>query len=162
MTAHALTVFEGAIALPEDARPDYLERACRGLPALRAQVEAMLAVHASAMHPGDPLEPVLADGVVAGVAARATASRPLGLPDRIAGLRILGRLGQGSGGVVFRAEQEHLCRHVAVKVMHVSNATPELARRFLVEAQALSRLRHPGIAHMDGLRPAFASGFLHW
>jgi eukaryotic-like serine/threonine-protein kinase len=54
--------------------------------------------------------------------------------------RLLERIGSGGMGVVFRAFDERLQRHVAVKEIAV--ADPE---RVLREAQAAARLNHPGI-----------------
>ena len=59
---------------------------------------------------------------------------------------MLGRLGEGGVGVVYRARQVHLGREVAIKVLHKDAAAiPEWRRRFEREAQALSALAHPNV-----------------
>lgn len=64
----------------------------------------------------------------------------------IGAYRILTLLGAGSGGAVFAGEHALLGRPVAIKVLHRNLAgNPDLARRFLSEARAGSRLRHPSI-----------------
>ncbi|MCC5822750.1 MAG: serine/threonine-protein kinase [Phycisphaerales bacterium] len=74
------------------------------------------------------------------------AARGAGLPDRVGAYRVLGELGQGAMGVVYLAEQRHPRRKVALKVIRPDAITPERERRFDLEAEALARLRHPGIA----------------
>ena len=59
---------------------------------------------------------------------------------------VVGRLGEGGVGVVYRAKQEQLGRFVAIKVLHQDAAViPEWRRRFEREARALSALAHPNI-----------------
>ncbi|RMG11504.1 MAG: serine/threonine protein kinase, partial [Planctomycetota bacterium] len=57
-----------------------------------------------------------------------------------------GELGRGGMGVVYRAWHPELKRDVALKLLHVS-ARPSDTRvqRFVLEAQATARLRHPGV-----------------
>jgi serine/threonine-protein kinase len=58
-------------------------------------------------------------------------------------------LGRGGIGVVYRARDERLGRNVAVKVIHVSNAAPEvqetLRGRFRREARCTSCFHYPAI-----------------
>jgi len=72
--------------------------------------------------------------------------------------RIVDEVGEGGMGVVYRARDEHLERHVAVKVLPRGAVVDDAARkRFRDEALTLSRLSHPGIAtihdfaHEDGM-----------
>ncbi len=59
---------------------------------------------------------------------------------------IEGKLGEGGLGVVHRAMQTRLGRHVAVKVLHAEHAKkPTLRERFEREAKSLARLQHPNI-----------------
>ncbi len=61
--------------------------------------------------------------------------------------RIIEEIGSGGMGVVYRAQDKHLDREVAIKVLHPGTITDESARRHLhKEATALSKLNHPNIA----------------
>ncbi|MCK6479689.1 MAG: serine/threonine protein kinase [Planctomycetaceae bacterium] len=66
--------------------------------------------------------------------------------EQIAGYRILGPLGRGSMGSVWKAVQVSLQRTVAVKILspHLAH-NPTYARRFEREALASAKLNHPNI-----------------
>jgi Protein kinase domain len=60
--------------------------------------------------------------------------------------RILALIGQGGGGVVYRAWDPRLQREVALKVLHRRRGGgPTRAERFVAEARAASALNHPNI-----------------
>jgi serine/threonine-protein kinase len=60
--------------------------------------------------------------------------------------RIVRLLGEGGFGEVYLAENPHIERRGAVKVLHAALAQDkELVRRFLNEARAASAIRHPNI-----------------
>jgi serine/threonine protein kinase len=66
-------------------------------------------------------------------------------PEQIGRYRILGELGRGAMGTVYRARDLGLEREVALKVM-TRGAADEAARaRFLREARAAAKLQHPNI-----------------
>lgn len=72
---------------------------------------------------------------------------PAGLPARIGGYRVLGKLGEGGMGVVVEAEQQNPARRVALKVIRGGEFADDLqVRLFQREAETLARLRHPNIA----------------
>ena len=73
-------------------------------------------------------------------------SAALEAPPEIPGYQILGPLGRGGMGVVFRALDVQLKREVAIKLVgpHVATAPTALAR-FRREAEAVARLQHPNI-----------------
>ena len=67
----------------------------------------------------------------------------------VEGYEILGRLGQGGMGVVYRARQHGLERLVALKMIRAgSHAAPEHLVRFRIEALAVARLRHPNVVQV--------------
>jgi tRNA A-37 threonylcarbamoyl transferase component Bud32 len=70
-------------------------------------------------------------------------------PEKVGKCRILGVLGRGAVGVVYKGRQEDLGRNVAVKVLVAGqHGSPELVRRFLREARAAAALSHPGIVQV--------------
>ena len=94
-----LAIFNEALDLDSSAdRAAYLDRACAGDPALRARVEALLAVHDRA---GDFLEsPAMTptiDAVPQGPAE--------GVGTVIGPYKLLEQIGEGGMGVVYVAEQ---------------------------------------------------------
>lgn len=60
--------------------------------------------------------------------------------------RIVGQLGRGGSGTVYRAVDESLNRDVAIKVLNPDAADPGAMKRFRAEATILAQLNHPGIA----------------
>lgn len=67
-------------------------------------------------------------------------------PD-IPGCEVLGFIGRGGMGAVYKARQQSLNRMVAVKLLSILTQPGGLdfASRFRVEAQAMARLAHPNI-----------------
>ena len=58
---------------------------------------------------------------------------------------IIERIGQGGMGTVYRARDRELARDVALKVVRLPEASPDIAARMVREARTLARLEHPGI-----------------
>src|SRR5262245_21647918 len=60
--------------------------------------------------------------------------------------RLLGRIGEGGMGLVYRAEHTLMKKTFAVKVLHGElGQVGEAVKRFEREAQSASRLNHPNI-----------------
>ena len=73
----------------------------------------------------------------------------------IAGYEILGELGRGGMGVVYRARQVRLNRPCALKmILAGAHAGAEAAARFLAEAEAVARLQHPNIVQIHHIGEA--------
>jgi hypothetical protein len=74
--------------------------------------------------------------------------RPPGAEEwpAIPGYTVLGELGRGAMGVLYRARQENLDRVVALKTVQVSQlGHPDALPRFEKEAVTVARLQHPNI-----------------
>ena len=70
-------------------------------------------------------------------------------PPAIPGFVIEGVLGRGGMGIVYQAWQPQLARHVAIKVVRASvGIGAEDRRRWLCEAQASGRVRHPNVVRL--------------
>lgn len=71
---------------------------------------------------------------------------PGAMPSAIPGYEILGELGRGTMGVVYRARNIRLNRLVALKVvLDGAQSRPEDLVRFLAEAEVLARCQHPHV-----------------
>jgi serine/threonine protein kinase/WD40 repeat protein len=68
---------------------------------------------------------------------------------RIAGYQVLGELGRGGMSVVYKARQRRPSRLVALKmILAGAHASAERRARFLSEADAIAKLRHPQIVQI--------------
>ena len=77
---------------------------------------------------------------------------------RLGAYEIVGLVGAGGMGEVFRAVDARLDRHVALKVLPEAVASdPERTARFQREAKVLASLNHPNIATIHGLEHANGS-----
>ena len=148
-------LFAAASALVGKERDRFLREHCANAPALREQVEELLRCD----HDGGYLAEERLMALRAGLAGEAEV-----LPERIGPFRILGVLGHGGMGVVYRAEQQEPRREVALKVLAAGGHDASARARFALEVEALGRLQHPGIAQIfaaDVLQsPAGARPFL--
>lgn len=82
--------------------------------------------------------------------------------DTIDRYKLLQRIGEGGGGVVYMAQQtEPVRRKVALKIIKLGMDTREVVTRFRAERQALAMMDHPNISKVfdagatEGGRPYF-------
>ena len=70
-------------------------------------------------------------------------------PPQVDGYDIVGRLGRGGMGVVYRARQCGLDRLVALKMLRGGgHADSESLARFRIEVRSVARLRHPNVVQV--------------
>jgi tetratricopeptide (TPR) repeat protein/serine/threonine protein kinase len=138
----ANALFLKALEMPSAAeRQEYLDGACAGDAALRAEVEALLEASAQA---GSFLESPAA-------APLATVDEPVSerLGTVIGPYKLLQQLGEGGMGTVFLAEQtQPVQRKVALKIIKPGMDSRQVIARFEAERQALALMDHPNIARV--------------
>ena len=129
-----------------------LEEFLRRFPQLAAELELQIKLHCAL---GVDREPAAtADGTVATrpLGSGSTSANPPTAYPAIPGYEILGVLGRGGMGIVYRTRQTELKRAVAVKMLHAGGlASAEAMARFRVEIEAMARLRHPNIVQIHGV-----------
>ena len=147
-------IFQQAVEMFEPNRTAYVTEACGDDAELRRNVESMLA--SDALDHGALSDAQL--GVGRELLARSV-SRAAGhpsesgevLPERLGRYEIVRIIGRGGMGCVYEAIQDQPHRTVALKVIRpelLGFGSAELLRRFELEAEALGRLAHPGIAQV--------------
>jgi tetratricopeptide (TPR) repeat protein/tRNA A-37 threonylcarbamoyl transferase component Bud32 len=95
------------------------------------------------------LPAVDAPPMVGPVAAEGTATGGDPALPRVKDYEVLGKLGGGGMGIVYKARDVTLKRLVALKMMREGAfAEPELHARFRREAEAVARLQHPNIVQV--------------
>lgn len=134
-------LFARLLQLPPEERRERLRQATDEDPAVRAEAAGMLA---AADTGGDFLsEPVQVSS---------TEAQPdsVGAGTRYGPWRILGLLGRGGMGEVYRAERADGAyqQQVALKILKRGLDTDALLLRFLRERRILAQLTHPNIAHL--------------
>jgi serine/threonine-protein kinase len=138
-------VLEEALDRPPEERSLYLDGACGSDEDLRIDVESLLA------RAGDA-ENLLEDSPAAGVGNRDHSSERSLAGRSLTHYEILGEIGQGGMGVVYRARDNELGREVAIKVLPEEFSTDsERLSRFEREARLLATLNHPHIATIHEL-----------
>jgi eukaryotic-like serine/threonine-protein kinase len=140
-------IFWTAAECDTGARAEYIENACAGDAAMRAEVESLLEAHA------------IDDGFIEQPAAEfslgssMSAKRASWIGRRLSSYRIVGEIGRGGMSDVYKAvrDDDEYQKEVAVKVLRSGYANTSLMDRFKIEKQILATLDHPNIAKLlDG------------
>jgi tetratricopeptide (TPR) repeat protein len=140
-------LFSAALDVPASERAALLERDAAGDAGLIAEVQSLLAAHDA---PGASL-----DSVPTGLKARAfeATGEPDRVGERIGAYRIVGELGKGGMGQVFKAirDDDQYHAEVAIKLMRADVRGAHADQRFRTERQILAALDHRNIARLiDG------------
>ncbi len=112
---------------------------------------------------GEPTSGAMFGGGFGGGSGSGPSPAGEGQPERIGPYRIVGLIGRGGMGAVYRAIRENEAgqRIVAIKVVKRGVDTEEVLKRFDIERQVLGALDHPNIARFyeagetDDGRPYF-------
>jgi serine/threonine-protein kinase len=142
--ARVRAIFEAALERPARDRAAYVDGACGGDEALRREVEAMLAADATGI-------PLLDRHAPAHSSSAPEEGRfPAG--TTLAGrYRILGRVGQGGMGEVYRAHDLILSQTVALKFLAPAHIGDAALARFRNEVRIARQVSHPNVCRVYDL-----------
>lgn len=135
-------LFPDLLVLPPTRRPAFLARHCAGMPALRAELESLLASSQKGS--------VLDHSLLLDAAEATEAAPPLHVDERFGAWRIVRLLGRGGMGEVYLAERIEggFAQTAAIKRLRVDAVGH--AERFDAERNILAQLDHPHIARLLG------------
>jgi Tol biopolymer transport system component len=127
-------IFDAAVERAPAARAELIRQRCGSDQELRREVESLLASDGETGSRLDsPLKPV-------------AAGRSKAAGTRVGPYEILGLIGAGGMGEVYKARDARLDRAVAIKILPESFASDaDRLRRFEIEAKAAGALNHPNI-----------------
>lgn len=137
-------LFHSAVELPDEEREAFLQRRCADDPALRAEVERLLAAHVRSTD-------FISSPAIAGVREWASDESLVG--QLVGPYRLVREIGRGGMGAVYLAERAdgQYQQRVALKVIKRGMDTEQVLARFRAERQILASLDHPNIARLlDG------------
>jgi serine/threonine protein kinase len=152
-------LFEAARRLNSaTARKAFLDQACAGNSDSQERIQGMLLAEAEAEKFFADVSSLSRQPLKLG-ATPIPPSNGNGSPDeskltegpgtRIGHYKLLQRIGEGGGGVVYMAEQEEpVRRRIALKIIKLGMDTKNVIARFEAERQALAMMDHPNIARV--------------
>lgn len=139
-------IFDAARSCDPSQRGAFVSKECNGDISLRNEVESLLAALDQAACFLE--KPALIQTPCKTAKKRTGPDLPF---DRLGEFRLIRRLGEGGMGIVYLAIQQSLDRRVALKIIRPERmGSLEAKTRFRREADAVARLRHPGIMTVLG------------
>jgi formylglycine-generating enzyme required for sulfatase activity/tRNA A-37 threonylcarbamoyl transferase component Bud32 len=168
------SLFFAALEKEPAERTSFLDTACQGNDDLRRRIEALLHAAEAAdplldrpaayhLQNDGPTPPEQRTPLPTGPFVGPLAAMPTGMSSpgtqpsgdagtavpQLPGYAVLGVLGRGGMGIVYKAQQLALRRDVALKmVLHGDYADENARRRFRTEAQTIAQLAHPHIVQI--------------
>jgi Tol biopolymer transport system component len=138
------TVFQSALDQPDDLRASFVADACGSDSSLRAEVESLLIAHGAAGTFAST--DALASLPAASLYELSATDADLAPGARVGSYEIVGLVGRGSMGRIFKAHDSRLGRAVALKVLSPDLVPDPASRaRFEREAKTIASLNHPHI-----------------
>ena len=156
-------MFAQALEQPPALRDAFLAESCGGDLALRDTVADLIAASDSAELQFEAPAEALLRQAFSGPHEENGGGPSYDPGDFVGRYRLIREIGRGGMATVYEAERAHGTyeQRVAIKLLRRGANSAEIARRFHVEAQILSRLTHPNIARLlDGGRTDDGQPFL--
>ena len=151
-------LLHSAVQLDVAERPAFLDQHCSNDPALRQELDKLLAVE------GELDSSFLESSAVEQLASHLSSSpssNRLATGTTLGRYEILGLIGAGGMGEVYRARDTQLPRTVAIKVLPADlSSDPVRRQRFEREAHAISTLQHPNICTLHDVGSQEGTDFL--
>jgi serine/threonine protein kinase len=135
-------LYQAALAQDAHKRAGYLEEACARDETLRAKVEVLL------QHAEPPS--TFVDLPVSQLSPHTVDGPPVLIGTQLGCYQVIGLLGSGGMGHVFKARDPRLGRFVAIKIL-----SDRFSARFEREARAVAALNHPNVCTLYDIGPNY-------